>query len=380
VFGQHPSLYRFLLKATRTDPTSRFQSADEMAGQLQGVLRDVAAGTGVLAPVDSAVFDADIPGEGDNLWGDGIATHRLPSLRPVATDPATPAIIAAAMVPDPRRRLALLEAAWADHPDSLDLPYRLAGAALEGGAPDSVVNGWLSVAENAQPGDWRSSWLKGQLALARGDAPTAMHSFDIVLAELPGELAPKLALGYAYELAGQLDPAAGYFDLVSRADPTYTSAAFGLARCQRRRGDRAGAVAALERVPSSSSRYESARVAMVEVLLDDDPRPPAEDELARAAEVLAQLEGAAMLAVHRLAARLLLDAARALEGGGGGAMAGGGGGAPGTGTLLGIPRRVDALRAGAERELRTCAHLAATREERIRYVDEANRARPFTLV
>jgi hypothetical protein len=53
--------------------------------------------------------------------------------------------------------------------------------------------------------------------------------------------------------------------------------------------------------------------------------------------------------------------------------------ANGAARLLGLPMRRGALRAGAERELRVCAHLARNRAERIRFVDEANRARPFTL-
>ena len=44
--------YRFLLRATQRDPDSRFQSADEMADQLGGVLRDVVAGTRPPQPVE----------------------------------------------------------------------------------------------------------------------------------------------------------------------------------------------------------------------------------------------------------------------------------------------------------------------------------------
>lgn len=378
-FRQFPSLHRLLLKATRTDPAARFQSADEMAGQLQGVLRDVAAGTGVLGPVDSALFDADTTSEalGDAsvtevLEGRATRTHVLPRLRPSVTDPAAPAIVAASMVPDAQRRLTLLEHAWGLHPDSLDLPFRLAGAAIDAGAADTA-KAWLDVAEKADPGDWRANWYRGQAALVQGEGAVAVGLFDAVLAEIPGELAPKLALGYAFEQAGDLDSAGGYFDLVSKADPSYTSAAFGLARCQRARGNRDGAVAALERVPGASSRFEASRLAMAEVLLDDRPAPPGDAELARASDVLEQLRGALdTLSVHQLAARLLLAGAQLVEAQRTGAQVGH--------QLLGVPLVAARLRAGAERELRSCAHLAPTREEKIRYVDEANRARPFTLV
>jgi serine/threonine-protein kinase PknG len=54
--------------------------------------------------------------------------------------------------------------------------------------------------------------------------------------------------------------------------------------------------------------------------------------------------------------------------------------ASGTPKLLGLPVQPRDLRLAAERELRACAHLAATRTDKIRYVDEANRVRPLTLV
>ena len=53
LFARYDSLYRFLLKGTAADPDERFQSAEEMADQLYGVLREIvadAAGTPVPAP------------------------------------------------------------------------------------------------------------------------------------------------------------------------------------------------------------------------------------------------------------------------------------------------------------------------------------------
>lgn len=57
LFSQHDSLYRFLLRATAADPAERFRSAEGMAGQLMGVLREVVAlRTGVPQPAFSQVF------------------------------------------------------------------------------------------------------------------------------------------------------------------------------------------------------------------------------------------------------------------------------------------------------------------------------------
>ena len=58
---RYDSLYRFLLKGTAPNPDDRFQSAEEMADQLFGVLREVVAdreGIPVRAP--SKLFTAPL--------------------------------------------------------------------------------------------------------------------------------------------------------------------------------------------------------------------------------------------------------------------------------------------------------------------------------
>src|SRR5262249_16178282 len=188
---------------------------------------------------------------------------------------------------------------------------------------------------------------------------------------LPGELAPKLALGHAYTLAGDLDRAILYYDLVSRTDPIVTGAAFGLARCLAQRGDRAGAVAAYERVPGSSNRYPSALLARGQVLLDG--AQPGVEELTRAAAAVEALAGTLDgLPLHQLSAHLLCTAAELVE-----ARAAQFGASS---QLLGVPVQAFHLRLAAERELRACARFATDPAAKIRFVDEANRVRPLTLV
>ena len=91
---------------------------------------------------------------------------------------------------------------------------------------------------------------------------------------IPGELAPKLALGFASEGAGRFDEAARWFDIVSRTDPSFTTAAFGLARCRLACGDRVGAIEAFNRVPAASIASVDAQVAKAETLLDGDADAP----------------------------------------------------------------------------------------------------------
>src|SRR5262249_51129248 len=60
LFGRYDSLYRFLLKGTAANPDDRFQSAEEMADQLFGVLREVVAdSTGVPSSAPSKLFTGE---------------------------------------------------------------------------------------------------------------------------------------------------------------------------------------------------------------------------------------------------------------------------------------------------------------------------------
>ncbi len=121
----------------------------------------------------------------------------------------------------------------------------------------------LSALEAADPDDWRVVWYRGVAALVTGDHEGAALAFDAIYDAFPGEIAPKLALGLCAEVLGQLDNAAEYYRLVWSTDPSYVSAAFGLARVRLAAGDRHGAVRTLESVPESSIHYTAARVAAV---------------------------------------------------------------------------------------------------------------------
>ena len=108
VLARHDSLYRFLLKSTQRDPNFRFQSADEMADQLAGVLREVVAGTSPPKPVDSP------------LQGDAMAMHEeldrpshklLPDLKVRADNPGRPICL---RLPERRRPPAGVDVARGD--------------------------------------------------------------------------------------------------------------------------------------------------------------------------------------------------------------------------------------------------------------------------
>ena len=114
--------------------------------------------------------------------------------------------------------------------------------------------------------DWRLNWYAGLVALARSETKAADHEFDVVYQELPGEEAPKLALGYCAEHAGDLARAEELYQAIWCRDRLQASAAFGLARIRLAHGDRAGAVAILDGVPKISRHADAAAIARVIIL------------------------------------------------------------------------------------------------------------------
>ncbi|WUH78693.1 serine/threonine-protein kinase PknG [Streptomyces sp. NBC_00435] len=71
VFGRYESFYRLLVRATDPDPGRRFASAQEMADQLTGVLREVVAlQTGRPRPQISTLFGPELRVPDDRLFTD----------------------------------------------------------------------------------------------------------------------------------------------------------------------------------------------------------------------------------------------------------------------------------------------------------------------
>lgn len=212
--------------------------------------------------------------------------------------------------------------------------------------------------------DWRPDWYRGLAALTDGRASDALGFFDAVCSAVPGEAAPKLALGVCAEATGELKAAAGWYELVWRTDHSYVSAAFGLARVLLACGDRARAVEVLLSVPDTSSQHLAAQIAAVRAQLGDC----AAEDLVAAGERLHALD----IDVHshtQLSAEVLEAAYdyvtrnQAAEG-----------------KVLDCALSEHELRLGLEARYRTLARFAATPEERIALVDRANAVRPRTLV
>ncbi|MGP4050973.1 tetratricopeptide repeat protein [Streptomyces sp. 2A115] len=484
VFRTYESFYRLLVRATDPDPARRFASAQEMAEQLTGVLREVVSvQTGRARPSLSTLFgpelrvtdtelfatlDGDVSrlgvriipvrgGTREKVLGRALGKKGASELSagangrpamPPAPGPA-PALLSAAAfssasptapaafvkplntaaaalaLPVPRvdpgdpnagflaglmasAPAELITALHAAPTGSLELRLRELRARLEMGELGSATR-TLEALEGDHPDDWRVVWYRGVAALATGDHEVAAVSFDAIYDAFPGEPAPKLALGLCAEVLGQLDNAAEYYRLVWTTDPSYVSAAFGLARVQLASGDRRGAVRTLESVPEASIHYTAARVAAVrarlrqrlsEATLPSGPGSgpgsgsgpgggpgagsgvadtPFLDDLTSAAAQVEALNGYGLDAVRReqLSTEVLGCALDWVLSGSQGSAP------PNTGArtvLLGSDLDERGLRFGLERSYRTLARLAQGGEERIDLVERANRYRPRTWV
>ncbi|MGP3979381.1 tetratricopeptide repeat protein [Streptomyces sp. 8N114] len=351
-------------------------------------------------PAPLASFPVPSGGGAEGAAGTGIAlallrTRQTALALPVPrVDPSDPnaGFLAGLMASSPADLITALEGAATD---SLELRLRKLRALLEtdqgrNGAESALEA--LDALEARHADDWRVVWYRGLASLVTGDRETAALSFDAVYDAFPGEPAPKLALGGCAEVLGQLDNAAEYYRLVWTTDPSYVSAAFGLARVRLATGDREGAVQVLESVPESSIHFTAARVAAVRARLRQrSPHEPLLEDLQAAAQQVADLEHVGLDAVrrHELTCEvlgcaldwLLCQAVPARGAAPGSAPAGAPGSPPGAGVrLLDSPLTEEGLRFGLERSYRLLARLAQSGTERIELVERANRFRPRTWV
>ncbi|MGW2958017.1 tetratricopeptide repeat protein [Streptomyces sp. NPDC001220] len=435
VFRSYESFYRLLVRATDPDPARRFASAQEMAEQLTGVLREVVSvQTGRARPALSTLFgpevkvtdtelfpklDGDVsrlgaravasrtlalepPGAAGTPAGDGrpagaragAAAPVSPALvRPVPTSAAALALPVPMVDPnDPNAgflaglttsgagEVSLLSALASAPTQTVETRLRQIRARLENGDFEAALV-TLGELEDEQPDDWRVVWYRGVTALVTGDFEGAALSFDAIYDAFPGETTPKLALGLCAEVLGQLDNAAEYYRLVWATDPGFVSSAFGLARVQLAAGDRRGAVRTLESVPEASIHYTAARVAAVRARLRHRTGTPDDtpflDDLTAAAGQIEALDAYGLDPARReqLSAEVLGCALDWI-------LSGGQDSQPVVGgrVLLGSGLDERGLRFGLERSYRTLARLATGGEERIDLVERANRYRPRTWV
>ncbi|HET7666559.1 MAG TPA: tetratricopeptide repeat protein, partial [Mycobacterium sp.] len=331
LFQRYESFYRLLMRATNPRPAQRFSSADEMATQCKGVLREVLAeqtgvprpGTSVLFTMHGSEFGADLVPQRTDVFVDGRARTVRLRARDVARALPTPAPT--------------------EDPES----------------------------------DWRMDWDDGISALESENLRAALKCFQRVVDAVPGEAAPKVASAATAELMLETDNAPNadqlrrlcerYYRTLWRTDHAMVSAAFGLARQLAGRGDRPGAINVLDQVPLTSRHYGEAQLTSVLMLLEGRPVADiTEAQLRDAAKRVGQLSETEprALQVRAIVLSTALDWLRS-------------GATPaGTDPMLGQAFDEDGLRTGIEEALRELARHSPRRRHRYTLVDLANSIRP----
>ncbi|EID09556.1 serine/threonine-protein kinase PKNG [Mycobacterium xenopi RIVM700367] len=388
VLAKYDSFARLLRRAIDPDPRRRFVSAEEMSGQLMGVLREVVAqDTGVPRPGLSTIFSrsrstfgVDLLVAHTDVYLDGqvhseklTAKEIVTALQVPLVDPADVAapLLQATVLSQPVQTLDSLRAfrhgslddEGIDLSESVELPLMEVRALLDLGDVGNATRKLDDLAERVG-WRWRLVWYRAVSELLTGDYDSAIQHFTEVLDTFPGELAPKMALAATHELAGTGEQEK-FYRTVWQTDNGVISAAFGLARALLATGDRAGAVRTLDEVPATSRHFTTARLTSAVTLLSARSRKEITEEeirdAARRVEALPPTEPR-VLQIRALVLGTAMDWLENHE--------------ASTNHILGYPFTRHGLRLGVEASLRSLARVAPTQAHRYTLVDMANRVRP----
>lgn len=366
VYAKYDSFYRFLLKATHKNPNMRFQNCDEMDEQLLGVMRDaVAIDSGNPCPGTSNRFSADTMVERDGAKQASVDIYSLPRLRMDTQDPAAVIILNGMGGNDLKRQEGVIRRTLEQYPDSQEARLALAKNQIEQGQ-FAEAEAMLKEVEAADGFDWRVIWYRGMSFMAQGQYDNAQSAFETCFDEVPGELAPRLAIAVVSDLKKDADDAVHFYQAVSRVDHGYTTAVFAQARLLAGQGKIDEAVAALSLVPQTSSLYFDAQKTLAKVLIDNNGQPSGADQLNRAAETIEALVLTGAEKVH-MAKELFTAALTFVLTGKSGSL-----------KLLNEEVKERDVRARLEAAYRDLARLAHDESEKIRLIDLANQVRPRT--
>jgi serine/threonine-protein kinase PknG len=390
----YDSFGRLLRRAIDPDPRRRFASADEMSGQLLGVLREVVAkdtetprpGLSMVFSPARSTFGVDLLVAHTDVYLDGrphaeklTASEIVGALPVPLVDPTDvgAAVLSATLLSQPIQTLDSLRAArhgtldseGADLGESIELPLMEVRALLDLGDVTKATKKLDDLGEHLAERvgwRWRLTWFRAVSELLTADYDSATKHFTEVLDTLPGEPAPKLALAATAELAGATHEET-FYKAVWNTDNGVISAGFGLARVQSAAGEREAAVQTLDQVPPTSRHFTTARLTSAVTLLSGRSiNEVTEEQLRDAAHRVESLPASEprVLQLRALVLGTALDWIADHR--------------AGTNHILGFPFTQHGLQLGVEASLRALARAAPTQAHRYALVDMANTVRPLS--
>jgi serine/threonine-protein kinase PknG len=349
--GRWPSFHRLLLKATAGHPDDRFQSAEELAEQVLGVLRQVAS------------LSSGHPEPGPSSHFAGFRNIRdLPPLAVDASDPAA-GFLSGLPVSDPMAAVEAIDDAvrGGQVQDSQEVRLRWSQALVELDDPRALAA--VAQIEADDPWEWRAHWLRGLIGLRTGDLDEARRSFDRCRFEVPGELVPELAAAMVAERSKDLKTAEALYEIVATVDPWFIAADVGLARCRLARGDVTGALRAYNQVPASHRAFVETQLGAFDSLVAGRHFTEA-SALLSSLDVDAARKNRLEVALFEGALAARLDDPDAPAG---------------DVQVAGEPFEEKPLRRGLERACRRLAQQTSEDAERFALVDRANHVRPRSI-
>ena len=298
VYAKNESLYRALLKSIAPEPADRFQSADEMADQLVGVMREVvAAETNTPHPAASLLFGSDLLAldRDHDLEPVEAAADQFPLPTPDQTDPGFRVALTSSGIADRGRRLVALRQYSKQLPTSAELKLQLASTAIDVGSFAEAGTAARRTRRSRTPGTGACPWQRG----------TPLHFAQFELARLGSEGIRSGSLRSSRRTGSQTGDGigggksrqfqAGCADVLDRRPHRsllYPGRRFRIGSVLRSLmlGRSKDAIWSIwGKSPRSSSLYQRARVTATRMMIDARQSEPGPEDFAAASQSLAAM-------------------------------------------------------------------------------------------
>jgi len=260
-FRENPALYRLLAKGVHTNTKRRFHSADQLADQLTGVLRQIEGGQ-LGQPINSKLF----------ISGMLTTTGKLGLRGEAALDENDKAIDLLKAGDSSLRgtnytsAIDFYQQAIRANRKSIDAHLRLAEILIEQGELDKAKRE-IEQARTIDPTNWKVTWYTARHFETKGALRDAADQYSELMSELPGELPPQQALARVYTAMGQYQQALGLFTGVLKAEPGNTEAIMGAADTLLKQKKWQDAIAILRNVNEATARYVEAQLLLCDIYL-----------------------------------------------------------------------------------------------------------------